>query len=200
MDPKIVALKSTTFEGRRFTRKQLAEIQKTTRNFSNLSRSELAPTICEHFEWRTANGKNKIQTCLNALEAIELTGTITLPAKITQSTTRTQKKIIWTEKTNSQNIVVSSLDEITPISLEVVTEKNERECWNEFVDRYHYLGYRRPIGSYLRYYIKDQHGRKLGCLLFSFATTTSPARSEFRFTAISCNPDAASVPATVPEP
>ena len=36
MDPKIIALKSTTFLGRRFTRQQLADVQETV---------ELFPTI-----------------------------------------------------------------------------------------------------------------------------------------------------------
>ena len=38
------------------------------------------------------------------------------------------------------------------------------------VQRYHPLGYRRPLGTHLRYFLLDRHERKLGCLLFDFAT------------------------------
>jgi len=32
--------------------------------------------------------------------------------------------------------------------------------------RYHYLGYKRPIGTHLRYFIFDKDHRRLGCLRF----------------------------------
>ena len=53
MDASITKLKSTTFCGRRFTRKQLSEIQQTVHSFPALSRHELAQTICEHLRWYT---------------------------------------------------------------------------------------------------------------------------------------------------
>jgi hypothetical protein len=75
--------------------------------------------------------------------------------------------------------ICCTLDQLMPIRLQKVIEKEEIECWNEFVDRYHYLGYRHPIGSNLRYYIIDAQGRKLGCLLFSFATCSLPCRDKY---------------------
>ena len=50
MDPRIASLKSTTFCGRRLTRRQIADVQETVA----LSRNELAKTVCEHLNW-TAN-------------------------------------------------------------------------------------------------------------------------------------------------
>ena len=38
MDPRIAALKSTTFSGRRLTRKQIADIRETVQLFPNDSR------------------------------------------------------------------------------------------------------------------------------------------------------------------
>src|SRR5262249_54427345 len=58
-------------------------------------------------------------------------------------------------------------------------EKEQINQWNEFVDRYHYLGYRRPMGSHLRYYIVGRYNRKLGCFLFSFATWTLSCRDQW---------------------
>jgi hypothetical protein len=68
MDPKIKNLKSTTICGRRFTRQQIVDIQTTVKAFPALSLRELAHTICEHLNWVTPRGTNRIQTCLNALE------------------------------------------------------------------------------------------------------------------------------------
>ena len=52
MDPRITDLKSTTFSGRRLTRRQIADIQKTVALFPNHSRNELAKTLCEHLAAR----------------------------------------------------------------------------------------------------------------------------------------------------
>ena len=71
MDEKIKQLKSTTFYGRRYTRRQLADIQRTVELFPKLSRKELAQTICEHLGWRTAKGDNRYQACLRLLQRLE---------------------------------------------------------------------------------------------------------------------------------
>ena len=42
MDEAIRKLKSTTFLGRRLTRRQIADVQRTARSFPGLSRNELA--------------------------------------------------------------------------------------------------------------------------------------------------------------
>ena len=178
MDQKIENLSSTAFCGRRFTRQQIADIQLTVNRFSNLSRSELAFTICEHLNWVTPRGTNRIHTCLNALEEMEKLGIFTLPPKIEQKK-KTQKAIKWTDQTSEQTSINCTLDDLKSIHLEIVTDKEQINQWNEFVDRYHYLGYRRPFGSHLRYYIVDQNGRKLGCFLFSFATWALSCRDEW---------------------
>ena len=48
LDPLIQNLKSTTFCGRRLTRRQIADIQEVVRTFPQLSRNELGQTVCEH--------------------------------------------------------------------------------------------------------------------------------------------------------
>ena len=63
-----------------------------------------------------------------------------------------------------------------PLELEVVTEEEAVEEWKELVDRHHELGYRHPFGCFLRYWLRDRRGRKLGCLLFEAGTTRLPCR------------------------
>ena len=60
MDPLIENLKSTTFFGKRLTRRQIADIQETVGLFPKLSRTELGHTICEHLRWQTPKGSNRI--------------------------------------------------------------------------------------------------------------------------------------------
>jgi len=179
MDRRIENLKSTTFGGKRFTRKQIATIQETANTFSTLSRRELAHTICELLRWYTPKGENKIQSCLRALESLEELGILSLPEKVEAKKRGPQKKITWTSQTDEQPVIGDNLDQLTPISLQVVTEKDAVSQWNEYVDRHHYLGYKRPIGPHLRYFVLDKQGRPLGCLMFSYAVKSLPARDEW---------------------
>ena len=179
MDQHLQALKSTTFGGRRFTRKQLLHIQTTTRTFSNLSRRELSKTLCEHLGWVTPAGKNCEQACLSALEEMAAVNLIQLPAKITTNARGKKKPLSWSEQTDSQSIISASLASISPLRLAIVSTEKDRRLWNEYVDRHHYLGYKHPIGSHLRYFIVDANNRKLGCLSFSFASRILPDRDQW---------------------
>ena len=48
MEPRITNRKSTTFFGRRFTRREISDIQETIALLPGNSRSELAKTLCDH--------------------------------------------------------------------------------------------------------------------------------------------------------
>lgn len=176
MDQVVANLPSTTFGGRRFTRKQIKQILSTVNALPNLSRRELADTICEHFAWVTPAGKNSSQACLNALEQMEAANLFKLPMKDASKRRGKKKPIAWTSRTDNQSDINEELHSILPLRLLLVNEPSERKLWNETIDRHHYLGYKHPIGSHLRYFIVDAQGRKLGCLLFSFASRILPAR------------------------
>ncbi len=85
VDPCIEKLPCTTFFGRRFTRRQIAEIQQTVATFPALSRQELAQTICEHLLWQTPTGGNRVKAALGMLEQLEQASILTLPPKRTQN-------------------------------------------------------------------------------------------------------------------
>ncbi len=179
MDPCIENLKSTTFAGKRFSRKQLVSIQQTVKAFPMLSRRELAHTICELLQWYTPKGDNKIQSCLSVLESLEKLSLFSLPQKNESQKRGPQKKIEKTNLAEQKAAICDTLDHITPIRLQVVTERQDIQLWNEFIDRHHYLGYKRPIGPHIRYFILDKKGRKLGCLMFSYAVKSLPCRDEW---------------------
>ena len=60
------------------------------------------------------------------------------------------------------------LEELGRVRLRVVEERGEREVWNEYVSRYHYLGYKPPAGCRLRYFVESERGR-VGCVLLGGA-------------------------------
>ena len=160
----VKTLEKTTFSGRRFTRKQLAQVQETVQTFQHLSRKELAQTICEHLSWKTPKGTNKTQSGLVLLEELEARGIINLPAK--RQTRAPVRHQIPLKKAEAP--ISDSLAAIGPISLQLATTDEERACWKSHVQTYHYLGYKRPVGSHLYYFVvSEARQQKLGCLLFS---------------------------------
>ena len=179
MDEAIRKLKSTTFLGRRLTRRQIADVQRTARSFPGLSRNELAHTVCEHLNLHAPSGGNRVHTARRLLEQLEELGILVLPDKDESKQRGAQKAPAWTARSEPGAEIGGGLEGLEPLELRVVTEPHEVARWNELIDRHHYLGYRRPVGPHLRYAIVDCRGRWLGCLLFSYAARSLPCRDDF---------------------
>ncbi len=145
MDPRIAELKSTTFSGRRLTRRQISDIQKTVALFPNHSRNELAKTICEHLNWVSAKGDYRVGACMKLLEALERHGILTLPPKQEPQIRDMTSGPVWTSAFDRRPELCADLADLRPLRLEPVAERDGRQLWNAFVDRHHYLGYRRPF-------------------------------------------------------
>ena len=168
IDPRIQALKSTTFVGKRLTRRQIADIQQTVALFPQLSRAELASTICEHLGWHTPKGQPRQQLARAVLEALEALQILTLPPKRHRGR-GPQKPVTLSARSACQAPIEEPLAALRPLRLELTATAAAVAAWNAWVARHHPLGYRQPLGPHLRYFWRDRHGRLLGCLLFDFA-------------------------------
>ena len=163
--------------GRGITHEEIKEVVETVKMFSNLSRNELILTICENLNWRTASGSNKFDACQKMLEKLEDDQFLKLPAKRIQVKPR-QAKIVLTSKTDAEPAFSKIEGGFKDISVEFLSTKKDIRLWNEYMFRYHYLGYSKPFGYVMRYFIKN--GDKiLGCLLFSGAAKSMMARDKW---------------------
>ncbi len=98
-----------------------------------------------------------------------------------KSCASTFQTILWRHRLYSQDSpedIVGTVRDIAPIMLEAVTSKEAKQLWNEYVARYHYLGYKKPFGFRLRYFIACGHGL-LGCVLFSGAAKSIGSRDRW---------------------
>ncbi len=153
--------------GRPVTPDEITSIQETVKQFSNLSLRELAQTICEHLDWCRDAGENKIEATCTLLEALGAEGVLTLP-----------EKIIFYPRTDPQPILNCKLQELGEVDLEVVKNEHRTHLWDEYVQRYHYLGYTRAEGHAMRYFIRSEQGI-LGCIFFSRAAESMAARDSW---------------------
>jgi len=165
--------------GREVTVKEISEIQETVCSFPNLSLSELTATICEHLEWFTASGGYKMDACMKLLKKLEAKDLMQLPARREEyQRNRGEKPIPLTNRTNPGADINCTLKQLAPVRVEVVKDKESTKLWNEYVLRYHYLGYKRPFGYFLRYFVLYDRGL-LGCILFSGASMALKLRDKW---------------------
>jgi hypothetical protein len=157
------------FSGRKFSSIDLGLICEVTKDFSTLSLTELSKTVCELLEWKRPNSKLKYEECRALLEKLQADGLISLPAL--RKMKRSPRQIRITDEGNPQAPMAGSVGLYEPLSLHLVQacDVELHSLFNQFIQRYHYLGYRVPFGAHLRYLVKSQRypGSYLACLLFS---------------------------------
>lgn len=154
--------------GRWFSEQELNDVKYIVKTFPDLSRTEIAFTICEGLSWLAPNGKYKIESCRKMLEKLEKQGELKLPPKQKQNSPR-DAKIASGSQTDPKPNQIGSVRDFAPIELEAVRSQKKIRLWNEYVERYHTLGYKRPFGAHQRYFIVSglMPDEPLGCLLFS---------------------------------
>ncbi len=165
------------FRGRDFNDGDIAHIIRIIKLYPTLSRCELSHTLCEHFKWRTPSGNNKRRSCEALLEKLEAQGLIRLPSK-QHSRSVKRKSLTITDNSKPGEAVNSTLKEIGPISLKVIKESQQKTLWNEYIARYHYLGFKHHAGRTVRYFIMADDSL-LGCILISGASQGIAARDQW---------------------
>jgi len=155
--------------GRVISEEELDQICETVALFPGLSLKELAMTVSEHLQWYTASGTLKRDACVKLLEKLEAAGVLELSERQKREPRRQRPQLIeLTEATAAGEPVAGSLRSVGAVGLEVVRQAEEKTLWNEYVQRYHPLGYKRPFGYRMRYFIRSEAGL-LGCVLVAGA-------------------------------
>jgi hypothetical protein len=164
------------FSGRRFSSADLELIVEVTTGFPTLSLTELSKTLSELLEWKRPNGKLKYEECRALLEKLRVDSLISLPAP--RKIKRSPREIRETDEGNAQPAVTGSVGQYEPLSLRLVQacDAQLHSLFNQFIQRYHYLGYRVPFGAHLRYLVESRTGFHLACLLFSSPAWKMAAR------------------------
>jgi hypothetical protein len=66
--------------------------------------------------------------------------------------------IVQTEATDPLSPILYPAPALRNIHLELVSNKNSSRLWNEYIDRYHYLGHKSLPGAQLRYFVRSEEG------------------------------------------
>ena len=87
-----------------------------------------------------------------------------------------RRRTVQAEPERSEVLV--SAGELVDLHLQPVADRQESFLWNEFIDRYHYLGYQPLRGDQLRYFA-CAGGQTLALLGFGAAVWKTAPRDEF---------------------
>ena len=173
---------ATWWQGdREIAPEDIAYIRRFAQRFPSLSRTELTCTLCEHLGWLTPAGRPKLTACAKLLARLEAAGELCLPALQKRKSPRDCQAGIPkcpSARTDPRAPLVRSLSELEPVRLRLASDSHEESLWNDYVERYHPLGYKKPFGYWARYFI-DSGAQRLGCLLLAGAAKALTARDRW---------------------
>ena len=163
--------KTVSFCGRVLTASELDLVRQIIIDFPGLSQAELANTVCELLEWRRPNGKLKTPECVEWLQKLQqFDGLPSLPVlRVTKP--RGPQHVATDGRSDPQPAVRGRLADYQPVRLQLIDDLASRQLFQQYLQRYHPLGYRFPYGAQLRYWVRGRTPSPdvLACLLFTSA-------------------------------
>jgi len=161
--------KSVSFCGRVLTASELILVRQIIADFPRLSQAELAHTICELLDWRRPNGKLKSPECLDWLRKLEQRNRLPELPQLRLTKPHGAHRFQAEPQSDPQPPVRGPLSHYQPLQLQLVADLADRRLFQQYIQRYHPLGYRVPYGAQLRYLVRGRTQEVLGCLLFTSA-------------------------------
>ena len=138
--------------GRTFSEAELQVVTEVVGAGGSRSRTQLMVRVCQRLQWRRPTGALKVRECRDLLATMERAGWLRLPAKRSAGRplgARTQVPV--TPAGEPGQSLLGTVGQFGAVSLAPVTSGADHGWWRELVGRYHYLGYRVPVGAQLRY-------------------------------------------------
>jgi hypothetical protein len=161
--------------GREFSAQEIDWVKKLIETEPDISRQQLSIRFCRQASWRKSDGGLKEMSCRVAFLKMDKDGLVRLPAP-KKAYAKPGSRNRRTAHCRQQEKIVEPAGRLNPV-LELV-DKRQSAIWNEFIDRYHYLGYTALPGAQLRYFVKS-NGRVVALLGFGAAAWKTAPRDDY---------------------
>ena len=161
--------------GREFTDEEITLIRRLIADNPGITRQRLSGAFCQEVGWRKADGKLKDMSCRVAFLRMQRDGHITLPAprKLGNNNRKAPKRTLLGEPQPQTDKDAGEYD----LQMEIVGQSGSA-LWNEYIDRYHYLGYTPLPGAQLRYFVTSGN-QVLALLGFGAAAWKTAPRDNY---------------------
>lgn len=165
----------TRYCGRDFTNKELDQIRSLIKENPQFHRAKLSREVCQMLRWLKPDGKLKDMSCRVAMLRMQEDGLIELPKPLRAKAAI--RKIKFTPATDPQDSILCPVNQLPHLQLQMINKTNS-SLWNEYIERYHYLGYTPLPGAQLRYFI-TANGQILALTGFGAAVWQTSPRDKF---------------------
>lgn len=141
----------TRYCGRDFSEQDLALIRQLISDDPSANRAELSRRTCQTLHWYKIDGGLKEMSCRVAMLRMQDDGHIKLP--LPKHRYRPANTVQFTAATDPESEITRPVHTLPPVELQIVEGNKQSRLWNEYIHRYHYLGYKPLPGAQLRYFI-----------------------------------------------
>jgi hypothetical protein len=136
--------------GRYFSPNEQVQIRQLIEDNPDTHRAGLSRQVCQLLAWYKADGGLKEMSCRVAMLRMHEDGLICLPPP--RRTKPPARKFSPTTASEPQALVLKPVHQLGELQLQLVKPATSR-LWNEFIERYHYLGFTPLPGAQLRYFV-----------------------------------------------
>jgi len=165
------------YRGRSVSLDQVTEITKLIADNPSASRRALSIEVCRAWNWRQPNGTLCDALCRGLMLQLHRAGYIKLPAPAWRSSKRAVRSQPQPVELPERPIH-KALKELRPISILQVRRTPHEALVEGLVARYHYLGYKQPVGEHLKYLVTVED-EPIGCFCWSSAPRHLGPRDRF---------------------
>ena len=162
--------------GRRFTGEEIGQLCALIADNPGRTRAQLSRLACRLLQWRKADGGLKEMSCRVAMLRLHREGLLQLPPP--RNRKGGSSRIEHTFWSAPQPPLSRPVHELPGVHLEPVLSRPDSALWNEYIDRYHYLGYTPLPGAQLRYFARWED-RILALLGFGAPAWKTAPRDRF---------------------
>lgn len=141
---------STRYCGRDFSEEELTQIRRLIAKNPQGTRAALSRMSCRALNWYKADGGLKEMSARVAMLRMQADGLIALPGPRGK---RPDPRVRISSRTDPGAAIHQSAGALAPLVLRRVRQKPDSRLWNEYIERYHYLGHKPLPGAQLRYFI-----------------------------------------------
>ena len=164
--------------GRVFSEADMATIRGILQSPLYPTRATVSRAVCAALDWRKPDGGLKEVSCRVAMLRMETDGLITLPPAGQRIPRFRPSSTAPSLFASPGPEIVGTRADLGEITLQRVVSAAESRLWNEWIARYHYLGYCPLPGAQLRY-LAYADGRLLAVLGFGAAAWSLAPRDRF---------------------
>jgi len=177
-------------QGRRITAHDIETVKSLIISNPSWNRTHLSKELCTLWNWRrasgtsgtsgtsSANGEFKDIACRTLLRKLDHLGYIRLPKGKHQNDSPARRNNIE-EVSHCQMPIQCLLNDLYPISVQLVENGYGLKLFKYCISKHHYLGWSGTVGENLKYLIFDANDRPLGCMMWGAAAWKVQARDSY---------------------